>query len=94
MTNKQILQKHYQVNNIAQLKRKLPFLRDLRAAQIYSLLKIALPQIEKNFAINENKKHSEKVQNIKHERKVNEFKEKIANKKIGSFLKNHLSKRR
>ena len=94
MTNKQILQKHFKVDNIRQLKRKLPFLRPLGAAQIYSMLKIALPQIEQNLAINENKKHSEKVQNIKHERKVNEFKKKIANKKIGSFLKSSLIKRR
>ena len=48
MSNKQILQKFYNVNNIRELKRKIPDLQNLKANQIYSLIKLALPQIKKN----------------------------------------------
>jgi len=85
MKNNQILQKYYNVLNIRELKRKLPFLQDFSAKQIYQQIKFALPQIQQNYAVNENKTHLAKVENIKHMRKINAFKEKIANKKIGSF---------
>ena len=92
MTKK--LLKYHNVKNIRELKQKIPDLKNLKAKEIYQLLKIAIPQIEKNLAINENKKFLTKIQNVKHLRKINEFTEKMANKKIGSFLKKTLVKRR
>ena len=55
ISNKNLLQKFFKVNNIHQLKIKIPGLKNLAANQIYSLIKISLPQIERNYAIEKNK---------------------------------------
>ena len=90
ISNKNLLQKFFKVNNISQLKVKIPGLKNLPANQIYSLIKISLPQIERNYAVKKNIQHFEKLQTVKHNRKINEFKEKVANRKIQSFLKERL----
>ena len=90
ISNKNLLQKFFKVNNISQLKVKIPGLKNLPANQIYSLIKISLPQIERNYAVKKNIQYFEKLQTVKHNRKINEFKEKVANRKIQSFLKERL----
>ena len=83
MPNK--LLKYHNVKNIRELKQKIPDLKNLKAKENYQLLKIAISQIKRNLAINENKKYLTKIQNVKHSRKLMNLGKKWQTKKLVHF---------